>query len=93
MIRIDDKKCGAGKESCKVIGICPTEAISYTEVEEALLDREVDCDSSCDCGCDCGDTPGDCGTNPYARIVIDPEKCIECGICISECCGKAIYME
>jgi Pyruvate/2-oxoacid:ferredoxin oxidoreductase delta subunit len=25
-----------------------------------------------------------------ARIVFDYEKCNECGICITECCGSAI---
>ena len=89
---IDDLKCGAGKEACKVISLCPTEAISWIEVEEALDGRIVGCESDgcCSCGCE---EESDCGTNPYARIVIDPEKCIECGLCVAECCGQAITME
>ena len=95
MIKINDKKCGAGKESCKVIGLCPVEAISYIEVEEPLHDREVECSSeaSCSCSCGCDSEVSDCGKNPFARIVVDTEKCIVCGICIEECCGQAIYFE
>ncbi|MCL2526805.1 MAG: hypothetical protein FWE42_00195 [Defluviitaleaceae bacterium] len=51
-------------------------------------------------GCDCADgceseTGGDlyaCGGTPYGRIIIDCDKCIECGICAKECCGNAIDM-
>lgn len=91
--KINDKKCGAGKDSCKIIKACPTGAISYIEVEDAITDREVDCKSgSCGCGCDCGEGASDCGGSPYARIVIDYDKCIECGLCADECCGTAIEM-
>ena len=27
------------------------------------------------------------------RIVFDYEKCNECGICVTECCGSAIEMK
>jgi Pyruvate/2-oxoacid:ferredoxin oxidoreductase delta subunit len=26
-------------------------------------------------------------------IVFDYEKCNECGICVTECCGSAIYLK
>jgi NAD-dependent dihydropyrimidine dehydrogenase PreA subunit len=95
---INDKKCGAGKDACKVIKVCPTEAISYIEVAEAILDREVNCvsppKSSCGCSCDCGsDNSNTCGGSPYSRIVIDYDKCIDCGLCIDACCGNAIEMK
>ena len=94
---MNDKKCGASEKACKVIAICPTAAISYIEVAEALLDRDVNCVSSpansCGCSCDCGsETSNDCGGSPYGRIVIDYDKCIECGLCAEKCCGSAIDM-
>ena len=92
---INDKKCGASEKACKVIKVCIAAAISYIETDESILDRNVNCVSSscsCGCGCGCGDTKSDCGGSPYGRIVIDYDKCIECGLCVSECCGTAIEM-
>lgn len=89
--RINGKKCGASESACKVIKVCPTQAIIYIEVDEPLLDRNVEC-GSCGCGCDCGTGASDCGGSPYGRIVIDYEKCIECGVCADLCCGNAIEM-
>ena len=92
--RIDDKRCGASESACKVIKVCPTDAISYIEVGEPIADRNVICNtgSGCGCNCDCGSGSGDCGGSPYGRIVIDYDKCIECGVCADECCGTAIEM-
>ncbi len=95
MIKIDDKKCCASKDSCKAIAMCPLQCISYVEVEEPLLDcaDQGNTEVACGCSCNCQESKSDCGTNPYARIIIDTEKCIVCGICIEECCGQAIYFE
>jgi len=91
-----DKKCGAGKDACKAIKICPVGAISYTEVKEPIHDRQVNCTSSptsaCGCGCDCGSKDNACGGSLYSRIVIDHDKCIEYGLCVDACCGNAIEM-
>ena len=38
-----DKKCGAGKDVCTAIKVCPEGAISYIEVDEPIYDREVNC--------------------------------------------------
>ena len=99
--KVIDKKCGASESACKVIKICPVNAISYAEVSEAITDRDVNCVSApnasgCGCSCGCGDNSGgsnDCGGSPYGRIVIDLDKCTGCGICADECCGTAIVME
>ena len=90
--KIDDKRCGASNTSgCKAMLACPVDAIRYIEVEEPILDRTVNCSSSSasgdSCGCSCG-----CNGSPYGRIVIDYDKCIECGVCADECCGAAIDM-
>jgi formate hydrogenlyase subunit 6/NADH:ubiquinone oxidoreductase subunit I len=93
-----DKKCGASESICKALKACPVEAISYIEVDEPILDREVNCNTSpsasggCGCSCDCGEGSNDCGGSPYGRIVIDYDKCTVCCICIDECCGNAIEM-
>ena len=90
--KINDKRCGASQNSCKAIKTCPVEAISYVEVLEPITDRNVQCTSGCGCGFDCDNGASDCGGSLYGRIVIDYDKCIECGICADECCGTAIDM-
>ena len=94
--KVIDKKCGASETSCSVIKICPVGAISYTEVKEAITDREVNCkskkDTGCGCDCDCKDDSNPCGGSPYSRIIIDQDKCTGCEICVDECCGSAIEM-
>jgi len=100
--RVDDKRCGASESACKAIKACPTGAISYIEVDEPITDRNVVCNCSsaaddsnscgCSCDCGCGDDQNSCGGTPYGRIVIDYDKCIECGVCAEECCGTAIDM-
>ncbi|MCL2861144.1 MAG: 4Fe-4S binding protein [Firmicutes bacterium] len=52
------------------------------------------CTESGCCGDDavCGDDLYSCGGTPYGRIIIDYDKCIECGLCAKECCGSAIDM-
>ncbi|MDR2559921.1 MAG: hypothetical protein LBC86_10350 [Oscillospiraceae bacterium] len=95
---IIDKKCGASESVCKALKACPLGAISYIEIDEPILSREVNCtssptaDSGCGCNCDCGDGSSDCGGSPYGRIIIDYDKCTICGICVDECCGNAIEM-
>ena len=100
--KVNDNKCGASENVCKAIKACPFIAISYIEVDEPILNREVNCNSTpltdesqsggCGCGCDCGDGSNDCGGSPFGRIIIDYDKCTECGICVEECCGNAIIM-
>ena len=90
--KMNDQKCGASEKSCKVIKLCPVDAISYVEVKQAIKNRKVNCSSSGGCSCSCGSSAGGCGGSPYGRIVIDQDKCIECGLCAEQCCGNAIEM-
>ena len=93
-LKVNDKKCGANESACTVLKICPVDAISYIEVDEPITDKNVECkpSSGCDCSCDCGDVSNACEPNPYGRIIIDYDKCTECGICADKCCGAAIEM-
>ena len=100
--KVDDKRCFASKDVCKAIKNCPVEAISYIEVDEPILDKNLECNCTppeqetarkgCDCGGDCGDDLYSCGGTPYGRIIIDYNKCTSCGVCVKECCGTAIDM-
>ena len=94
--KVNDTKCGAVESMCTVSKICPVDAISYTDVAEAITDKNVNCktssDSDCGCECDCGDDSNSCEPNPYGKIIIDYDKCTGCGICAAKCCGEAIEM-
>jgi len=105
--KVRDKNCFASQSVCTAIKCCPTKAISYIEVEEPIMDKVLSCncndpnrvgkvpvactDSGC-CDTSCGDDLYSCGGTPYGRIIIDYDKCIECGLCAKECCGSAIDM-
>jgi len=75
-------KCNCNER--EVLGLTPMSADGY--------------DAGCDCAGGCGDgneNGGElyaCGGSPYGRILIDYDKCVECGICAKECCGSAIEM-
>jgi len=101
------KKCFASQSVCTAIKCCPTQAVSYIEVDEPILDKELNCncndplregkvtctESGCGCGeNECGNDLYSCGGTPYGRIIIDYDKCIFCGLCAVECCGSAIDM-
>lgn len=96
--KVDDKRCFASQSACKVIKACPVNAISYKEVAEPILDKKLVCnckpvgEKKCNCGGSCGNDLYSCGGTPYGRIIIDYDKCIECGVCAQECCGTAIDM-
>jgi len=99
---VDLKRCFASQNVCTAIKCCPTGAISYIEVDEPILDKTLSCNcapppesNASGCGCgegECGDDLYSCGGTPYGRIIINYDKCIECGLCAVECCGSAIDM-
>jgi Pyruvate/2-oxoacid:ferredoxin oxidoreductase delta subunit len=63
---INKRKCPAQEQVCKVIPVCPTQAIHYVADAKERLG---------------------------GRIEIALDKCNGCGICVTECCGKAIEMQ
>jgi ferredoxin len=52
--------------------------------EECLKCKYTDCVEVC---------PVDCFYEDGEILVIDPEECIDCGVCIPECPVKAIYTD
>ena len=99
---VDMKRCFASQSVCKAIKACPVIAITYIEVEEPILDKNLVCNcvppteenpsKGCGCGGNCGNDLYSCGGTPYGRIIIDYDKCVGCGLCAEECCGTAIDM-
>jgi len=97
---VDLKRCFASQSVCTAIKCCPVGAISYIEVDEPIFDKTLSCNcapplesEANGCGCgegECGNDLYSCGGTPYGRIIIDYDKCIECGLCAKECCGAAI---
>jgi len=60
---VNERKCPAQNDICRVLSCCPQQAITYRPDETAPLG---------------------------GRIVIDQDRCDGCGLCVTECCGKAI---
>jgi len=85
---IIESKCDVNS-GCKLVTICPVEAISYVKVCKSTVG------TVCDCGCDC---KGDCHCDEScscmrSKLVIDYDKCIACGACAENCCTGAIEMK
>ncbi|CUT17780.1 MULTISPECIES: ferredoxin FdxA [Candidatus Ichthyocystis] len=58
--------------------------MTYVVTESCILCKYTDCVSVC---------PVDCFREGVNFLVIDPEECIDCGLCISECPVNAIFSE
>src|SRR5690606_16917548 len=55
--------------------------MSYVVTENCIKCKYMDCVEVC---------PVDCFHEGDSMLVIDPEQCIDCGICVPECAAKAI---
>ena len=67
---VDMKRCFASQSVCKAIKACPVEAISYTEADEPIMDKNLVCNCAPPaeepgkgCGCSCA---GNCGNDLYS---------------------------
>ena len=79
---IMDKTLKCNCNDREALGLTPMSVKGYS----------AGCDCAGGCGSDSGDDLYACGGTPYGRIIIDYDKCIECGLCTKECCGTAIDM-
>jgi ferredoxin len=58
--------------------------MTHIVTESCILCRYTDCVDVC---------PVDCFRQGPNFLVIDPEECIDCAVCVSECPVDAIYSE
>ena len=58
--------------------------MTYVVTESCIRCKYTDCVDVC---------PVDCFHEGQNFLVIDPEECIDCGLCVSECPVSAIYAE
>jgi len=58
--------------------------MTYVVAENCIRCKYTDCVDVC---------PVDCFREGENFLVIDPEECIDCSLCVSECPANAIYAE
>ncbi|WP_092402696.1 ferredoxin FdxA [Candidatus Ichthyocystis sparus] len=58
--------------------------MTYVVTESCINCRYTDCVSVC---------PVDCFREGVNFLVIDPDECIDCGLCVAECPVQAIFHE
>jgi ferredoxin len=58
--------------------------MTYVVVENCIKCKYTDCVEVC---------PVDCFREGPNCLVIDPEECIDCNLCVSECPAEAIFPE
>lgn len=57
--------------------------MAYVVTETCIQCKHTDCVEVC---------PADCFHEGPNFLVIDPQECIDCGLCVPECPVEAIYM-
>ena len=63
---------------------CTENAMTHVVTETCIRCKYTDCVEAC---------PVDCFKEGPNFLVIDPEECIDCAVCVSECPVEAIYAE
>ena len=58
--------------------------MAYVVSESCIKCKYTDCVEVC---------PGDCFREGPNFLVIDPDECIDCTLCVAECPAEAIYAE
>lgn len=58
--------------------------MTYVVTDNCVKCKYTDCVSVC---------PVDCFYEGENMLVIDPEECIDCGVCVPECPAEAIFPE
>ena len=77
------RKASIMKDSpCEVINSCRT--MTYVVTESCIKCKYTDCVDVC---------PVDCFREGPNMLVIDPDECIDCTLCVPECPVEAIFAE
>jgi len=58
--------------------------MTYVVTDNCVMCKYTDCVSVC---------PVDCFYEGEQMLVINPEECIDCGVCVPECPAEAIFPE
>jgi ferredoxin len=58
--------------------------MTHVVTEDCIMCRHTDCVDVC---------PVDCFRKGENFLVIDPDECIDCAVCVAECPENAIYAE
>jgi len=58
--------------------------MTYVVTDNCIMCKYTDCVTVC---------PVDCFYEGENMLVIDPEGCIDCGVCVTECPAEAIFPE
>jgi ferredoxin len=92
--RTGDFKHPEGKQRCAKIPQIPRRCCGYFSFSRAIMTYVVT-ESCIKCKyTDCVDVcPVDCFREGPNFLVIDPEECIDCTLCVAECPVEAIYAE
>jgi ferredoxin len=67
-----------------VLGLFRINAMTYVVTESCIRCKYTDCVDVC---------PVDCFREGPNFLVIDPDECIDCAVCVPECPVNAIYAE
>ena len=66
--------------------------MSHVITEPCIGCKDAACVTVCPCDC-IHPTPGETGHADLPQLYINPDDCIDCGLCIDECPVKAIFQE
>lgn len=58
--------------------------MTYVVTDNCVMCKYTDCVAVC---------PVDCFYEGENMLVIDPDECIDCGVCVTECPAEAIFPE
>ena len=75
---------GADLVKCKTGGKGKQNAMTYVVTESCIRCKYTDCVDVC---------PVDCFREGPNFLVIDPDECIDCTLCVAECPVEAIFAE
>lgn len=84
MIFVITLRCDARYPLCRFVEQTRDDTMTYVVTEACIKCKYTDCVDVC---------PVDCFREGPNMLVIDPEECIDCTLCVAECPVEAIYAE